>query len=109
MSAGTVNACEGYKMAISKFLPSLVHFVRGFAAWAFFLTTSQTYGTGDTPMSHLPQGDGTFVLPYSPTSPRREELITPRAVGFYIMMPCRTFVIILQGNLFKCLFAFIVS
>ena len=35
MGQGTVNACEGYKMATSKFLPSLVHFVRGFAAWAF--------------------------------------------------------------------------
>ena len=34
---GTVNACEGYKMATSKFLPSLVHFVRGFAAWAFLV------------------------------------------------------------------------
>ena len=34
MGQGTVNACEGYKMATSKFLPSLVHFVRGFAAWA---------------------------------------------------------------------------
>ena len=33
MGQGTVNACEGYKMATSKFLPSLVHFVRGFAAW----------------------------------------------------------------------------
>ena len=32
-----VNACEGYKMATSKFLPSLVHFVRGFAAWAFLV------------------------------------------------------------------------
>ena len=27
MGQGTVNACEGYKMATSKFLPSLVHFV----------------------------------------------------------------------------------
>ena len=35
MGQGTVNACEGYKMATSKFLPSLVYFVRGFAAWAF--------------------------------------------------------------------------
>ena len=26
MGQGTVNACEGYKMATSKFLPSLVHF-----------------------------------------------------------------------------------
>ena len=40
---GTVNACEGYKMATSKFLPSLVHFVRGFAAWAFHVPPFLAY------------------------------------------------------------------
>ena len=45
MGQGTVNACEGYKMATSKFLPSLVHFVRGFAAW-------KNGGTRNRPLSH---------------------------------------------------------
>ena len=39
---GTVNACEGYKIATSQFLPSLVHFVRGNAAWAVPCPTAKT-------------------------------------------------------------------
>ena len=59
MGQGTVNACEGYKMATSKFLPSLVHFVRGFAAWAFrvpfiaYKLRTAGQGTVPCPMSHV--------------------------------------------------------
>ena len=68
MGQGTVNACEGYKMATSKFLPSLVHFVRGFAAWAFSVPRrkQQMNHTTEARGANLPAPRFAITLVFSP-------------------------------------------
>ena len=98
MGQGTVNACEGYKMATSKFLPSLVHFVRGFAAWAFrvpfiaYKLRTAGQGTVPCPMSHVFPGFSAlldrawFLQPFSGAYPFFFRINRPLVFHFHLIL-----------------------